>query len=69
MADRRTVDRAIADIEKELAHKPQPQYAERSWFTRVRAEKCEHMAERDWSGASWAGSFAGGRNWSGGRDR
>jgi len=68
MADRRSVDRAIAQIEREL-EKPHPQYAERSWYTRVRAENCEHMPKHDWSGASWAGSFAGGRNWSGGRER
>jgi hypothetical protein len=69
MAGDRGVERAIANIERELA-RPQPQYVEREWFSRVKSgERTEKVAEREWSGASWAGHWAGGSNWAGGRER
>jgi hypothetical protein len=69
MARRPAVEQAIVHIEKELA-RPRPEYAEREWFTRVRSgERTEKIAERDWSGASWGGHFAGGSNCAGGRER
>jgi hypothetical protein len=67
MADTRSVDRAVANIERELAR--EPQRAERDWFARVKSDRTENTQEREWSGASWAGHFAGGWNWSGGRER
>lgn len=69
MAGHRSAERAIANIERELA-RPQPEYAGREWFARVKTgERTEKIAERDWSGASWGGHFAGGSNWAGGRER
>jgi hypothetical protein len=69
MARNRNVDEAIAHIECELA-RPQPEYVAREWFSRVRSgERTEKIAERDWSGASWGGHFAGGSNWAGGREK
>jgi hypothetical protein len=69
MARRNSVDEAIANIEKELA-RPQQEYAEREWFARVKSgERTERIAEREWSGASWGGHFAGGSNLAGGRER
>jgi hypothetical protein len=69
MAGDRGVERAIANIERELA-RPQPQYVEREWFARVKsAERTEKIGEREWSGASWGGHWAGGSNWAGGRER
>ena len=67
MAGGRAVDRAIANIERELARAPE--HVDREWFTRVKSERTEVTHEREWSGASWAGHFAGGWNWSGGRER
>jgi len=63
----RSVDRAIANIERELAR--ESGHSERDWFARVKSENTANTHERDWSGASWAGHFAGGWNWSGGRER
>ena len=69
MAGERRVDDAIARIEREIA-RPQPEYAAREWFSRVRGgERTERIAERDWSGASWGGFDAGGSYWAGGRER
>jgi len=67
MAHERAVDRAIANIEKELARPVQ--YVDREWFARVRSADSGATIERDWSGANWAGRSTGGGNWAGGRER
>lgn len=67
MAGTTTVERAIASIERELARPPER--VERDWFARVKSDRTDRTHEREWSGASWAGHFAGGWNWSGGRER
>lgn len=58
-----SVDRAIANIERELARP-----AEREWFSRVKSERSDRTHEHEWSGASWAGQVFGGWNWAGGRE-
>ena len=67
MGNSNGVDRAITNIERELSRPVE--HTERDWFTRVKAERTDTAHEREWSGASWSGCFAGGRNWSGGRER
>jgi hypothetical protein len=67
MANERDVDQAIANIRKELTRAPQ--YVDRDWYTRVKSSGSDGAPVRDWSGAGWAGQWAGGGNWAGGRDR
>lgn len=68
MSTSRDVDRAIANIQRELAR--EPEHKERDWFTRVKSislESNRHHDQQDWSGAKWSGSWVRG-NWHGGRE-
>jgi hypothetical protein len=64
--------RKLEEIMEDLKHKRVQESKE--WFQKPKTpDRPEHsagwVAKPDWTGSSWSGERAAGRNWGGGRER